>query len=699
MSKLSSANMHGKCITYGKIKKLPERRAYLDPVLYDIVSRKIKANEPILFMPNDVHEMHLQDKKYEKASYRIILFGVLLDGRTATVVLNGITPFFEVVLKETDSADAINKRLSQLKYGAPESYEIVSGKQFKLYREKKQRFARFYFKKLKFRREAIKYIRSQGYETTADDLSSYYRVVCRDYLTTFSAWTVLTKYTLREYASIRGPTYNVNIKDYAVCKDDVMSNPLLAKDNTMTMCWDIETYSPDGQLPRPKYPDHRMFMIGITFQWHHASEALLKICLVTNPAASKPGYTTAICGTEKKLIKAFGKLVFKMKPEIILGFNDADYDWPWLIERAKSHDGLLSFLAACFDRTVHWKNYDDKDIYSYNYKLEKVKLEADMDAEGRTLKFPGYINIDVRTAFRQIYPTAEKSSLNFFLKKNKLQGKKDMPYKEMFRIEGELTDLIKSGRFTVAEHILYDEECEIYMNSYLPLFCKSIVKKYMKNSYTELVDLMGEVAEYCVIDSQRCHDLMKIRSVLMDRRGIAHKSYTSVYDAFFRANGMKVRNIVIARGQTRGLRFSNITGVNTVGEGKYPGGHVVPPKKRLVTSKLRMDERQKLSSSMDRYAEWGQVSNGELKSYYKVIEKYGAYLDRDGIKSVIKDFESNDIKLRKCFIDFLKEEIERPITGLDFASLYPSLIMAYNLSPEYIITSKSQAKSGACSRS
>ena len=38
-------------------------------------------------------------------------------------------------------------------------------------------------------------------------------------------------------------------------------------------------------------------------------------------------------------------------------------------------------------------------------------------------------------------------------------------------------------------------------------------------------------------------------------------------------------------------------------------------------------------------------------------------------------------------------ENRRPVTGLDFASLYPSLIMTYNLSPDKIILSRERAES------
>lgn len=45
-----------------------------------------------------------------------------------------------------------------------------------------------------------------------------------------------------------------------------------------------------------------------------------------------------------------------------------------------------------------------------------------------------------------------------------------------------------------------------------------------------------------------------------------------------------------------------------------------------------------------------------------------------------------DDKTDELFVSYLMEPTKRPITGLDFASLYPHLIMTYNLSPEFIIS-------------
>jgi DNA polymerase elongation subunit (family B) len=688
-------DLHGRVIDYNSIKNIPSRNAFLNQDTHKQITDDISTGKPLLFMPNDLHETHLQDKKYSKSEYRIALFGAFLDGRRATVVIKGVKPYFEVRMvngsglsrndsSESDfSADAedLYDKLKEHKYAAPESYEIFKAKKFKGFSETRSTYVRFYFLKLKTRREAIKEVRSLGFETTSDDSSCYYRVVCRDYLTTLSSWVYLSDYKIRTYSSIRGIVFEVDITNYKPCTDDITKNPLLTKDNTMSMCWDIETYSPDGDLPRPENPNNKMFMVGITFQWHHGNDQLLRVCLVDHPCDPRPNYLTIVCEDEKKVIKAFGKLAFKFKPGFLIGFNDAEYDWPWLIKRGGMYKGVLQFLAECFDATIHWKNYDDKDIFAYNFKKEKVKLEADTFAEGQTLVFPGYINIDVRTVFRQLYPTAEKSNLNFYLALNKLGGKKDMPYQEMFKVYGEMDAVVNKHKN------LKSKPDNIKVKSFLKdnnIQCADVILNYIyTNEFLRLKDKMAEIADYCVIDSQRCHELIKIRSVIMDRREVANLSYTSVFDSLYRANGMKVRNLVIARGQLMGIRFSNISNSDESEKGQYPGGHVIPPVKGMVISKLTMYERKDNAHLMEEHKDWIDILEEEMVEFKKIINTYGACVSQEVIESI-----NETHKLKKCFIDFLLENIGRPVTGLDFSSLYPSLMMTYNLSPEYIITNQ-----------
>ena len=630
-----STQLHGTVIDYKDIKSIPNRNGFLDKDIYEETQELISKGHQLLFMPNDLHEMHIQEKKYQKALYKIVLFGVFQDGRKAAIVLSGIMPYFEVIIPDKKDGEDIDtsetalylfEKLKQCKYACPEKFEIVKGKTFDGYNKTKKTFARFFFNKLKTRKEAIKFVSDQGYDTTTNDTSCYYRIVCRDYKISFSSWITIDNYDIKRYSSIRGSVFDVNINNYKVCNDDITQNIRLSKDNIMTCCWDIETFSPDGQLPIPENLDHKIFMIGVTFQWHHSNNQILRVCLVDHPCNARPNYLTVVCETEKKLIKAFAKLVNKLKPDIFLGFNDTDYDWPWLIKRAKHYKGTLAFLAENFDNTVHWAKYEDKNIFDYNYKKERVKLEADAYADGYYLSYPGYICVDVRTIFRQLYPTAEKSNLNFYLSLNKLGGKKDMPYQELFKIYKDMSKVM--NRKNTIKNII-TKYIKISSNTYKSDEIHQNIIKYIQDydsnnhcdengksiEFDILKDKLAEIADYCIIDSQRCHELMKIRSVIMDRREVSKLAYTSVFDAFYRANGMKVRNLVIARGQKYGIRFSNVSKNIQIDDGKYPGAYVFPPKKGLITAKLSIKERMN-NSDCEKYKEWKDINSDEIKYYY-----------------------------------------------------------------------------------
>jgi DNA polymerase elongation subunit (family B) len=688
--------LHNRTIKYNQISQIPDRNGYLHPAEFSNVDEKIRKTKDLMFMPSSLYETHLQDKKYEKAKYKIVLWGVFEDGRRATVVLDGIQPYFEVMIPESstnedhgDFAQDLYDEICAQDKMEPIKFEINTGKQFKYFKKKKNYYIRFYFWKSTFRKNAIKYMREQkGLSTVHDDLTCYYRVACRDRFMSFTSWNVLSKYTVGTNKSLKGSIFNVDLPSggYTKYLGDVASNTFLAKDKSMTMTWDIETYSPDGQLPRPENPEHKMFMIGMTFQWYHSSGSLLKICLVDKPCKPHKDYLTVVCDSEERVIKAFGKLFQKMKPEFLMGFNDADYDWPWIVTRASQTKGLLSYLAKCLDFTVPWQPYTDSDILKYNFSMDKVKVEADSFAEGRTLQFPGYINLDVRTIFRQLYPTAEKSSLNWFLKENKMSGKKDMPYQEMFKIYRRMDRLMgdKDAEYTDEED---ENEFAVDIRK-----CKLI---------DDFAGRMREVAEYCVIDALRCHELMKIRFAIMDRREVSAVAYTSLYEAFYRANGSKVRNLVIARGQKFGLKISNITDYDvSIPEGQYPGGFVFAPRKGLVTSKLTMRERrskarryQAEGETLGDMKKWLEITDSEMDMYEKFIAEYTPHVsfETDDPHTAILNALCLD-NIPECVKKFFTDATGRPITGLDFSSLYPSLIMTYNLSPEYIVLNKKQAR-------
>jgi len=57
---------------------------------------------------------------------------------------------------------------------------------------------------------------------------------------------------------------------------------------------------------------------------------------------------------------------------------------------------------------------------------------------------------------------------------------------------------------------------------------------------------MREVAQYCIIDALRCQELLVNQSIINDYREVASIAYVSLFDTHYRANGMKVRNLLSA---------------------------------------------------------------------------------------------------------------------------------------------------------
>lgn len=681
--------LHNNVIPYNAIKlRMPNRQAFLALPEVGAVDDIIKAKSQLMFLPTYLMETHIQDVKYEKALYKIILMGVLRDGRRVNVILDDINPYFEVQLPDTreeqDAAiDKIVDLLESDEITTPVNKSIINAKPFKYYRENKAKFLRLYYTKTKNRVAAIHLLRKNGFTTTSDDLASYYRVVCRDYLTTFSSWATLENYKSANVDMLKGTTYRVSIKNYKAYTGEITGD--LLRDKTMSCCWDIETWSKDGDIPVPDNKNDNIFCLSMTFQWVNDKDPFLKVCLCDYPANAKEGYVTIVCGNEKNIIKGFAEVFELMRPEFIFGFNDSDYDWNWVIKRAAQYKGMLSYVATKLDSTKPYQPYTDDGVFKWNFKKEHVKVEADTYIDGFALMVHGYIPVDVRTIFRRLYPTAEQSSLKWFLAKNKLGGKEDMPYEEMFRIYKQYREfmLVHSDE---ADEVLAGKATELPTEKWGPQeleLYKSLKKRLMDINY------------YCVVDAQRCHDLMKIRSVVMDHREVSNLAYCSVYDAFFRANGMKVRNLTIAIGQGKhfGMRFSNIANEGAE-EGKYPGAFVLPPRKGLKITKLSVQERirkAELTKNMPAPAcqEWLNTTQEEVNKYHKIVADYGA----TGTPELVTEVETKlGEKLPKKFKDFWLEPIGRPITGLDFSSLYPSLIRTYNFSPEYCILDKKQAQ-------
>lgn len=714
---------HGKIIKYENTTEfylaLPSRNAFIDKKAN--IGKVINNNKLILFLPNDILEKHVKvgSSSYKTLEYKLILIGILRDGSKAAVILDGIKPFYDIKLPD-DIHESIflEKFLVYLKKNKLyiDSNEIINKYPFKYFQEQKSKYIRLYFNTTFARTKSLNYILANDFEyyndngtkisirlqTASDDLSCYYRKVAREYKFKLCNWNIIKDYKIDTSENIMKKqcikwTFNVDVKNFIDIKQlnkpiDIQSDTKkyvdLIKDKSMIGVWDIETDSsnPTGNAPLPENvfdtngaEDDVIRMQSNVFYWYwDMYNPLVKVNFTDMICPARDDCMIVLCANQIEIIKAQALLLERMCPEFYSGFNDGVYDWPFILRRAEHYDqvkdtNIIDFMKKHMS-VVKWTP-DNAQYVIKGAKKEDFKVEAGVTISNEFFKVPGFICIDVRTIFRLLYPTAEKTSLSFFLAANKLGSKEDMPYQTMFKIFRLMRHLcIFTGENTYEKIMAKMTEIRIiHGDEYKPFKSDQNIFKNIDNSIYNIYDISisnifilaeqaTQVVHYCNIDAQRCQELLNIRCIITDKREIANLAHISMYDAYVRAGGMKVRNLVISEGikPEWDIVFTNISREKKDGR-KYPGAYVVPPKKGLYRDHISTKRKRR-----EAYIASG-ANTDLLDSNFNEI-----------YPPTSSEKQNNDTN----------DKTDRPCSGLDFKSLYPSIIMTINLSPEKLIENK-----------
>lgn len=614
------------------------------------INEDISLGKPVLFMPNDIQEgiRYMNNQQH----YQLTVHGVTPDGMKAQVVFMDIPVYFDVwIPPEMAATETGCGQFLMLVNGMTREFgltKIEQGEAFPLrgYSTKPRMHLRLHFANLQARKKAIQAVRESKYETANDDRSNYFRMVARSFGLPLSSWWLLRTYVYerggayctcsgvdgfapllnfpeRKNTPLAANSFSVNIADVSPvvhplrpskkAEAFITKSPALARDSTLIMTLDIETHSPDkglGTPPTPHKPNDVVFMICCTLHRYKEAKPLAQVCLTTQECAPDKRWTTVICGQggspmsrsrpnltygQDSLLMALALLWRAWAPDMYIGFNNGQYDDPFIVEKARQF-GLLAQMDNIMSANPR-RTSTDESIMRWNYKDRRIKVSAERSHVVNYWKINGCVPLDARVSFMRLYPKAEKTSLKYFLDKVKLGGKADMPYTRMWKI---YENMVRTSDEA------YDEGC---------------VKD--QSLWNDAAEQMRHVAHYCIVDALRCQEMILKKNILSENREVGNYSFTSLFDCIYYAGGHKVCNMLLAYGQMSAELlgapiYGSMIAEKVEMKGKYPGAFVVPPEKGL--------------------------------------------------------------------------EEDLPITGLDFASLYPSLIRAYNLSPDRAVFTEEEAR-------
>ena len=597
-TKISINSSNYKEVLYNSIRN---RDTYLDEFNLKKTENSVKRVQNVLFLSNDLSEsLSFND-------YKLYIHGILPCGSKTTLIVNSIFPSVDIEYNDNLSNDDNLNNLKTLfkddmlkkslkgKQLDIKDIKIISGKKFMIYNENEIKFIRIRFKKLFHRNSFIKLLNKNNIQSFNNDLSSYYRTVSRTYKINLTGWNKLVNYKNVSNSDYKSKyVFEIDIRNIIPYTDEMYESEfkdididLIRRDKMISMSFDIEQYSSDfdpkkpnkdTRLPSGKIAEDVIFNIGLTYQFINEENSFLNIGLVTKEVDIHPDYFSIVCKSEKVLLQAFGFINSLLQPDFIYEFNGSGFDWPNLYDKYLHHHILDDFCQDMSLKKLSSYELKLENIEKYFYIVEFIKISADrLQQKMCNIKLPGYIAFDLRVILMQLNPTESKSSLKFYLDLYNLPSKDDMPIPELF------------------SHYI-----------------------------TGNIEGLTEVVHYCYIDCFRLHQLIYKNNIIPDRRAVSNLSYTSVFDAFYRANGCKVRNLIIANAYDKNLFVNSIKKEEKEEdkmEGRYPGALVLNPKRGLVNNTLTFKEFCKDKLDIDDYELIEQVQQIINKNYDAVFIK------------------------------------------------------------------------------
>lgn len=409
---------------------------------------------------NDESEDGSEDSNNCKDKYVMRCFGVTNEGVSVTCKITGFVPFYYVRVPDKFTNTQVKSfvkfmkdsyQLSKVKVsGQYVSYSdcllenrcgLVEKKDLYGFRNgKKYRFVRLVFNnytamnksKYIFKNPvSIKGVNIQPrkyklYESNFEPFMRFCHI--RDIL--MAGWIRLPADKMKMTHSEASTQIEVEI-DY---KDIVSLKEKKDIANFLQASWDIETYSYDGTFPDPnkkifvsgvtEYPNV-IYQIATTFKYYKDKDMLVKHLLTLKKCShiEEENVIVEECKNEAELITRWADIISNMDPDIMYTYNGDTFDCRYLYERAKLYN-LGSYVLKRISRLVSVPTVQKKETFSSS---------AYGDSDFVRFYIPGRLNYDLLIHYKRGMKKYPSYKLDYIAHEILKEGKHEVTPKDIFQ--------------------------------------------------------------------------------------------------------------------------------------------------------------------------------------------------------------------------------------------------------------------------
>lgn len=385
----------------------------------------------------------------ECLKYAMYCFGRTDNGKSITVKINNYSPFYYIKLPGNCSSGYLNLFLNFVKSklyrysdGLNEDLcEIVKKKDlFGFRNDKYYNYIKLSFKNL-FTMNKSKYIfknpviidginaqliKYKLYESSFEPFLRF----CHIKNVQMANWVRVKKFKMNNTLSKTDISIQIDQDKHKNCFVPIENNTIA---NYLQASWDIEVYSYDGEFPDPKkknskgeYPNV-IYQMATTFKYFNDKNILvkhllsLKQCAPITGTDSEPIVLECFL-TEKELIKRWIDLMKRMDPDIIYTYNGDSFDWMYITQRCELL-GLKDYLFSNISRL---------NTFNAEIKKEFFSSSAYGDNEYNRVYIPGRLNYDLMIHYKRGMKKYSSYKLDAIAGEILNESKHDVSAKEIF---------------------------------------------------------------------------------------------------------------------------------------------------------------------------------------------------------------------------------------------------------------------------